>query len=324
MKMNKKQIVFLVCAVVLVIGAAIFFLLKDKNNVLSGDFQETGDKTVTYDGKIYEYNEHLSNFIFMGIDTREKVETYDTREDAGQADSIFVLSFNRKEKTIKCLSIPRDTLTGIRVIGLDGEDKGVSQDHINLQYAFGDGKRESCELMKEAVSNLLYQMPIQGYLSMNMDGIPIAVKEVGGVEVTVPNNTLEQVNPEFKEGATVYVTEATAEQFVRYRDIKQTNSAIYRMERQLVFLEAFTQKVKEKTSKNVDFIAQLLESVEDYTVTNIGKDMFAKMAEATYSKDDIITIPGEGKAGAGFDEYHVNHDELFELVLQLFYKEAKK
>jgi anionic cell wall polymer biosynthesis LytR-Cps2A-Psr (LCP) family protein len=178
--------------------------------------------------------------------------------------------------------------------------------------------------MKEAVSNLLYQIPIQGYLSMNMDGIPIAVKEVGGVEVTVPNNTLEQVNPEFKEGATVYVTEATAEQFVRYRDIKQTNSAIYRMERQLVFLEAFTQKAKEKTSKNVDFIARLLESVEDDTVTNIGKDMFAKMAEATYSKDDIITIPGEGKAGAGFDEYHVNHDELFELVIQLFYKEVKK
>ena len=43
-----------------------------------------------------------------------------------------------------------------------------------------------------------------------------------------------------------------------------------------------------------------------------------------YSKEDIITIPGEGKAGAGFDEYHVNEDELFELVLQLFYKEAKK
>lgn len=324
MKMNKKQIVFLVCVVVIVIGTFLFFLFNDKDNFLSGDFQDTGDKPVEYDGKIYEYNEHLSNFIFMGIDTREKVETYETREDAGQADSIFVLSFNRKEKTIKCLSIPRDTLTGIRVIGLDGEDKGISIDHINLQYAFGDGKRESCELMKEAVSNLLYEIPIQGYLSMNMDGIPIAVKEVGGVEVTVPNKTLEQVNPEFKEGATVYITEATAEQFVRYRDIKQTNSAIYRMERQLVFLEAFTQKAKEKTSKDVDFMAQLLESVEDYSVTNIGKDMFAKMTEASYSKEDIVTIPGEGKAGAGFDEYHVNEDELYELVLQLFYKEVKK
>ena len=47
--MNKKQIVFLVCIVVLVIGA-IFFFLKDKNDPLSGEFQETGDKTVTYGG----------------------------------------------------------------------------------------------------------------------------------------------------------------------------------------------------------------------------------------------------------------------------------
>ena len=324
MNMNKKQIVFLVCVVVLVLGVGLFFLLKDKNTPLSGEYQDTADKTVVYDGKTYEYNEHLSNFIFMGIDTREKVENYNTRADAGQADSIFVLSFNRKEKTLKCLSIPRDTLTGIRVLGLDGTDMGVSQDHINVQYAFGDGKRESCELMKEAVSNLLYQVPIQGYLSMNMDGIPIAVREIGGVEVTVPNNTLEKINPDFKEGATVTVTEATAEQFVRYRDIKQTNSAIYRMERQIKFLEAFTEKAKGRVSKDIDFVAQLLESVEDYTVTNIGKDMFAKFAEATYSKEDIITIPGEAKAGESFDEYHVNHDELFQLVLQTFYKEVKK
>ena len=323
MKMNKKQIVFLVCVSVIVIGAFLFFLFNDNGISLSGNFQDAGDKTVEYDGKLYEYNEHLSNFIFMGIDTREKVETYETREDAGQADSIFVLSFNRKEKTIKCLSIPRDTLTGIRVIGLDGEDKGISIDHINLQYAFGDGKRESCELMKEAVSNLLYEVPIQGYLSINMDGIPIAVRELGGVEVTVPNNTLEQVNPEFKEGATVHVTEATAEQFVRYRDIKQTNSAIYRMERQLVFLQAFTKKLQEKSTKDINLVAELLKSVEDYSVTNIGKDMFAKMAEASYSKEDIVNVPGEAKAGAGFDEYHVNEDELFELVLQLFYKEVK-
>ena len=71
-------------------------------------------------------------------------------------------------------------------------------------------------------------------------------------------------------------------------------------------------------------MAQLLESVEDYSVTNIGKDMFAKMAEASYSKEDIVNVPGEAKAGEGFDEYHVNEDELFELVLQLFYKEVKK
>ena len=37
---------------------------------------DTGDyRIVTWQGTTYKYNDHLSNFLFLGIDTREKAET---------------------------------------------------------------------------------------------------------------------------------------------------------------------------------------------------------------------------------------------------------
>lgn len=44
-------------------------------------------KTVTWQGETYRYNDHLSNFLFLGIDTRETVETETGNADAGQADA---------------------------------------------------------------------------------------------------------------------------------------------------------------------------------------------------------------------------------------------
>lgn len=89
------------------------------------------------------------------------------------------------------------------------------------------GGAESCKLTQEAVSNLFYGLPIQGYLAMNLDGIPELSKSVGGLTVTVPNNSLEYKYPEFAEGAEVTLTEENTEVFLRSRDVDESQSAIY-------------------------------------------------------------------------------------------------
>lgn len=108
-----------------------------------------------------------------------------------------------------------------------GKALGKSKDHISLSYGYGDGGAESCKLTQEAVSNLFYGLPIQGYLAMNLDGIPELSKSVGGLTVTVPNNSLEYKYPEFAEGAEVTLTEENTEVFLRSRDVDESQSAIY-------------------------------------------------------------------------------------------------
>ena len=90
---KKKYLKWWIAAVsaVFIVGAGIFVYTQYKAAQTSGDVA-TKDGTsasasdITWNGKTYSYNEHLSNFLFLGIDTKEKAETKTGQADAGQAD----------------------------------------------------------------------------------------------------------------------------------------------------------------------------------------------------------------------------------------------
>lgn len=324
-------LIIILIMVLSVLGGG-YYLLSQKNAASpqnGGQNSDSRNQTdlsqnsdiVEYKGETYKYNDHLSNYLFLGIDTRETVDTYQSQADAGQADAIFLVSMDRATEKIKVLFIPRDSMTRIEVFNPYGQSLGETTDHLNIQYAFGDGKEKSCELMKTAVSNMLDGLPIQGYCSMNMDGISVITDFVGGIQLTIPDDSLADVNPEYKKGAVVDITGETAEQFVRYRDIDKTQSALVRQERQKTFLQALVQKAQEKAGEDAGFVTGLYDSVKSYTVTNMGNDIFAKLLAASQNGiTDTETVPGEGTHGENFDEYHIDEDALSDLIISMFYE----
>ena len=326
------MLLIIILIIVLSILGGGYYLLSQKNAASpqnggqnsdsrnQTDLSQNGD-IVEYKGETYKYNDHLSNYLFLGIDTRETVDTYQSQVDAGQADAIFLVSMDRATEKIKVLFIPRDSMTRIEVFNPYGQSLGETTDHLNIQYAFGDGKEKSCELMKTAVSDMLDGLPIQGYCSMNMDGISVITDFVGGIQLTIPDDSLADVNPEYKKGAVVDITGETAEQFVRYRDIDKTQSALVRQERQKTFLQALVQKAQEKAGEDAGFVTGLYDSVKSYTVTNMGNDIFAKLLAASQNGiTDTETVPGEGTHGENFDEYHIDEDALSDLIISMFYE----
>ena len=326
------MLLIIILIIVLSILGGGYYLLSQKNAASSkadGQNSDSRNQTdlsqnsdiVEYKGETYKYNDHLSNYLFLGIDTREAVDTYQSQADAGQADAIFLVSMDRATEKIKVLFIPRDSMTRIEVFNPYGQSLGETTDHLNIQYAFGDGKEKSCELMKTAVSNMLDGLPIQGYCSMNMDGISVITDFVGGIQLTIPDDSLADVNSEYKKGAVVDITGETAEQFVRYRDIDKTQSALVRQERQKTFLQALVQKAQEKAGEDAGFVTGLYDSVKSYTVTNMGNDIFAKLLAASQNGiTDTETVPGEGTHGENFDEYHIDEDALSDLIISMFYE----
>ena len=326
------MLLIIILIIVLSILGGGYYLLSQKNAASpqnggqnsdsrnQTDLSQNGD-IVEYKGETYKYNDHLSNYLFLGIDTREAVDTYQSQADAGQADAIFLVSMDRATEKIKVLFLPRDSMTRIEVFNPYGQSLGETTDHLNIQYAFGDGKEKSCELMKTAVSDMLDGLPIQGYCSMNMDGISVITDFVGGIQLTIPDDSLADVNPEYKKGAVVDITGETAEQFVRYRDIDKTQSALVRQERQKTFLQALVQKAQEKAGEDAGFVTGLYDSVKSYTVTNMGNDIFAKLLAASQNGiTDTETVPGEGTHGENFDEYHIDEDALSDLIISMFYE----
>lgn len=281
---------------------------------------------VTYQGEQYVYNEHLSHFLFLGIDKEKQQETNVGSGQAGQADTIFLLSRDRIQKTMTLLAIPRDTMTEIQVFGPEGKSLGNTVDHLNLAYGYGDGGRESCILMKESVSNLLYGLPIQGYCSVTMDAMTVLADSVGGVSVPISDESLEQVNASWTKGSQVKLTGDTVEQFLRSRDIEESQSALGRLKRQQEFLQAYGKKAKEIYQKNPSLPVQLYDNIKPYMVTNIGKDQFVQMMTDFSSDEEVESkmLPGTGTTENGYDEYHVDEDALYELILKQYYVEVKE
>ncbi|WP_409271315.1 LCP family protein [Neobacillus sp. SCS-31] len=102
--------------------------------------------------------------LLLGVDEREG--------DRGRTDSMIVLTINPNLSSVKMVSIPRDTRTVIA--GRGGEDK------INHAYAFG-----GVEMAMETVEQF-FDIPIDYYVKVNMEGFSGLVDAVGGVTVTNP------------------------------------------------------------------------------------------------------------------------------------------
>ncbi|MGM0867023.1 MAG: LytR family transcriptional regulator [Bacillota bacterium] len=134
--------------------------------------------------------------LLLGVDEREN--------DKGRSDSMIVLTVNPDTKSVKMISIPRDTLTDI--VGHGTRDK------INHAYAFG-----GVEMAMDTVEELL-DIPIDYYAQINMEGFEDIVNAVGGVTV---NNDLNFSSGgySFEEGKlTLSGKEALAFSRMRYED----------------------------------------------------------------------------------------------------------
>lgn len=328
-KNRRKRIaaVLVICGVLAIVAVFAAGIWKQQRKAhmetdsASVSSEENTSESITYKGKTYVYNDHLSNYLFMGIDTKGDMETAESG-DAGQADAVFLVSVDRVTKEMQVISIPRDTMTEIEMFSVSRKSLGLMENHINLQYAQGDGKTESCELMKTAVSKLLGGIPVHGYCSVNMDGIPVMTEAAGNVQVVIPDNSLEEVNPEFTEGAEVTLTKDNVEQFVRYRNTGREQSALVRQDRQKIFIEAYMKKAQEQYAKDASFVTGLYESMKPYMVTNIGNDLFVKLLSAAQEgKSSVHTLPGKGAQGEYFDEYRVDEEALQEMIISVFYRE---
>ena len=121
---------------------------------------------VEYKGKQYRRNSYVKAILCMGIDRSGNMTEKTTTGFGGQADGLFLIAQDTVRNTIKILMIPRDTMTDIMLTDLSGNELGKDMQHLNLAYAYGDGRERSCEYMVEAVSELFGGLKIEWYLSL--------------------------------------------------------------------------------------------------------------------------------------------------------------
>lgn len=283
--------------------------------------------TVEWKGKTYKKNSYMKSVLCMGVDrSNEMTETKELGE-AGQADGIFLIAQDTARNELKVLMIPRDTMTEITKLNSDGSVRGKEVDHLSMAYAFGDGREKSCENVVESVSRMFHGFPIDQYMAADTAIINTLNDAVGGVTVTVPTPGMEKQDPAFVQGEKITLMGEQAMWFVRYRDIEQEHSALFRMNQQKEYIAGFFEAVQKKSREDSQIVTRLFEMTEDYMVTNMAKDQYLKVAlDAVESNgldgDDFFMIPGSSVPTETFDEFHVSEEEMIELLLSLFYREV--
>lgn len=319
--MNKRKkiiVVLIVVAVAMVaslFGYGIWKKYATKETVKEEEEEAYEDPSyITYKGKKYEYNHRLKNILFMGVDKPEQMEETQVGQ-GGQVDTLILMSMDRENKTITLLQIPRDSMTDIDIYDMNGTYLSTEKGQISLQYAYGDGKKKSCRMTMKAVSDLLYEVPVDSYLAMSVDGIAEITTLMGGVSLTVPKDYTD-IDTAFREGETIVLAGEQAEKYVRYRDVEVTGSNIGRMERQEQFMLALARQMQ---GKDTGWYQQLLQETQEYLTMDLSVE------EVDYMKSyqmigEIEKIPGKMQAGTEHDEFIVDNEKLQDLIIKLFYK----
>ena len=201
--------------------------------------------TITYKGKDYHYNSNLRVFLMMGIDNDDPVATAKDYISGGQSDAMFLLIVDSLNQKLQVISINRNTMTDIKLCDEEGYSLGTIQGQICLQHAFGDAKRISCQRSVDAVADLFGNIPISGYLAMNMGAIPMMNDAVGGVNVKVLQNiSYPDHNVKLHKGDKVTLNGEEAYCYLRGRNVKEYDSASDRLRREEQYIVAYMDRLK--------------------------------------------------------------------------------
>lgn len=280
--------------------------------------EKWNEGNLMYKGEIYSYDPELQTYLFMGIDNDHMVGPAVDGYSGGQSDGMFLMVVDKTGQKVDIVAINRNTVVPVDVYDEDGSFLARKDYQICIQHGYGDGMKLSCMRSVEAVQRLFRNIPIAGYLSLNMGGLPAVNDAVGGVEIT-PIQSIDWRNAGIKEGETVNLNGKQAYSYVRYRDVNEFASADGRLDRQKQYMAAFAEKILAEPS----LAKKVINAGSDYIVASIDLSRIADSArDLDFDPDDIYTIPGETKLAGEHEAYYPDEEGLIELILDVFYKKV--
>lgn len=188
-KRKKRKIrkrIYLVLLPVLVAFLAVLtyasYLYIKADSVLSDSYHDDGRTKSELRDSMVDPNIDNVSVLIMGVDSSD----VRSNSENARTDTLMLATLNKDDKSVKLLSIPRDSYVYIPEVGYETK--------INHAHAFGGTKATV-----ETVENLL-GIPVDYYAKLNFEAFIDVVDAVGGIEVEVPYEFTEQ-NSKDKAGA---------------------------------------------------------------------------------------------------------------------------
>lgn len=289
---------------------------------LDGRFA-SDELTLRYADRTWTYRKReLTNLLLIGVDWAEMDSPAASGRYAGQADFLLLLTFDKKNRTISTLQIDRDTMTDIRVYGPFGDYTGIRETQICLSHAYGATAAENCENTVWAASRLLGNIPVDGYLALDMSAITALNDALGGVTVTLEED-FSALDPQMVRGATIALQGKQAETFVRGRTGVGDGTNAARMKRQKAFMQKAGDLIAEGLERDSGFAGTLLDALSGHMTMNVTRGWLINKAyeSSGYRRTETRTLAGTHALGAdGFTEFRADTDALNDLLTASFFE----
>ncbi|MCZ0717290.1 LCP family protein [Aerococcus kribbianus] len=249
---GKKRWVFL--PILLVVGFLLFRFGSDLMSFTNQIYEQANSNKRRDADQVLQEKEPIS-ILLTGIDNGALF--YEDVED-GRTDVMMIITINPETESATITSVPRDTLGPI----------GESDDFDKLNHAY----------MKHGIHATIdslqryFDIPIDYYVSVNMQGFIDVIDHLGGIEIT-PSLTFTQDGAEFEAGKTQVLNGEEAIHYARMRK-EDPEGDIGREKRQQEVVEAVIKKVA--SLGTITKYQDVLDSLDDNIKTDLRlEDMVA-------------------------------------------------
>ncbi|MBJ8008648.1 LCP family protein [Bacillus cereus] len=312
---KKTKIIISVILFFLIIGGGYtWFLVNKASSAIRNAAHDLarGDKSDLRDKAVKPITNNVSVLI-MGVDESDvRGKEYG---GAIRTDALLLATFNKDSKTVKLLSIPRDTYTYIPV-----EKK---KDKITHAHAFGstkNGKDGGPQASIDAVEKLT-NVPVDYFVKFNFKSFIKIVDDLGGIEVDVPVEFTEQDSNDTAEAIHLQkgVQKLNGEEALALARTRHIDSDAMRGQRQQLVIEAILKKLTSVGS--VTKVGNIIDDINGQFVTNLTfDDMLSFYKYGADSSIEKLQIQGEdcymakgddtcSKSAGGGRTYYYNPDK---------------
>ena len=273
-------------AVVAVISGVVIYAASMVNKVEENiKPEENAASLVEEIQTLEEYKGDVVNILVCGIDYEEGRAYSSDGTNDGMTDMILYCQFDIKGGALRMLQIPRNSLVatkGRKVNLSNGKTYAVSNYQINSVALSNDG---NIAALAEVIYDQ-YKLPIDYYVTIDMQALVEMVDNFGGIEVYIPHD-MSFAGSALKQGYR-NLNGSAAEFFVRCRHGEgYSNSDIDRLNMQRYFYAGLFKRVR--SMGITDVLSQLDLVFRNYIHTDMDLTTIAKML-VSFTRIDSANI----------------------------------
>lgn len=278
------------------------YLYSTTKGAIDLSFSKNSDKSNLREKAVDPSMDHIS-ILFLGIDDSISRRENGQKVSEARTDAIILATFDRSNKQIRLVSIPRDTLAYIPSV----------KQYDKITHAHAEGGPENS---MHAVENI-FNVPVDYYARVNMQAFVDIVDELGGIEFNVPFDIdeptkLDKGRIKVKKGKQL-INGDEALALVRSRHV---DTDLGRGKRQMQMIEAIVKKAKDTNS--ISKLDELVEIIGNNAKHNLTFGNITSVA-SYYTSNDVAFKQMQLKG----TDYMYNGVYYYNPVFEHIYKISK-